>query len=89
MNYLIQDLAGVICDGGKTGCAFKLAAAAGSAGRSALLVLQGVQVLQGEGIVVERLENTAQNPGLLSVEGMPGGQCESGTAGWWRGARTG
>ncbi|MBU1274636.1 MAG: L-serine ammonia-lyase, iron-sulfur-dependent, subunit alpha [Proteobacteria bacterium] len=70
VNNLIQDLAGVICDGAKTGCAFKLATAAGSAVQSALLALQGVQVLQTEGIVGDSMENTARNLGMLSVEGM-------------------
>ena len=70
VNNLIQDLAGIICDGAKTSCAFKLATAAGSAVQSALLALQGLQVNQGEGIVGECMENTTQNLGLLSVEGM-------------------
>lgn len=70
VNNLIQDLAGVICDGAKTGCAFKLATAAGSAVQSALLALQGVHVLQTEGIVGDSMENTARNLGMLSVEGM-------------------
>jgi len=70
VNNLIQDLAGVICDGAKTGCAFKLATAAGSAVQSALLASQGVCVLKTEGIVGNSMENTAYNLGLLSVEGM-------------------
>lgn len=70
VNNLIQDLAGIICDGAKTSCAFKLATAAGSAVQSALLALQGLEVNQCEGIVGQRMENTAQNLGLLSVEGM-------------------
>ena len=70
VNCLISELAGVICDGAKLGCALKLATAAGTAVQSALLALQGVQVLPSNGIVDSTLEKTAHNLGVLSVEGM-------------------
>lgn len=39
ITNLIEDLAGVMCDGAKPGCALKLATAAGTAVHSALFAL--------------------------------------------------
>lgn len=70
INNLIEDLAGVICDGAKLGCSFKLATAAGTAIQSALLALQGINVSQVDGIIDTSVEGTVQNLGALSTEGM-------------------
>ncbi len=70
INNLILDLAGVICDGAKLGCALKLATAAGTAVQSALFSMQGVHVLPTDGIVDRTFERTTFNLGLLSSEGM-------------------
>ena len=67
---LIQDLAGVICDGAKYSCALKLATAAGTAVQSALFALQGVSVAATDGIIDSTAEKTVQNVGTLSTEGM-------------------
>ncbi len=67
---LIEDLAGVICDGAKAGCSIKLATAAGSAVRAALFSLQGVNVAPTDGIVGLSAEKTLENVGLLSTQGM-------------------
>ncbi|MEW5773079.1 MAG: L-serine ammonia-lyase, iron-sulfur-dependent, subunit alpha [Thermodesulfobacteriota bacterium] len=70
MKNLIQDLAGVICDGAKLGCAMKLATAAGAAVQAALFALQGVVVGQDDGIIGATLEKTTENLGALSTQGM-------------------
>jgi len=70
MKNLIQDLAGVICDGAKLGCAMKLATAAGGAVQAALFSLQGVVVGQDDGIIGATLEKTTENLGALSTQGM-------------------
>ena len=70
IKNLIQDLAGVICDGAKAGCALKLATAAGTATRSALLSLQGIVVAPTDGIISESPEDTMKNLGTLSSKGM-------------------
>ncbi len=70
VNCLISELAGVICDGAKLGCTLKLATAAGTAVQSALLALQGTQVLPSDGIVDSTMEKTTHNLGVLSVQGM-------------------
>jgi L-cysteine desulfidase len=67
---LTEDLAGIICDGAKAGCAFKLATAAGSAVQAALLALQGVNVSATDGIIGSSAEQTMQNIGTLSTQGM-------------------
>lgn len=70
VKNMTEDLAGVICDGAKAGCALKLSTAAGSAVLSALYALQGVSVQPTDGIVGHTLEQTTKNVGLLSTEGM-------------------
>ncbi|WP_321418892.1 L-serine ammonia-lyase, iron-sulfur-dependent, subunit alpha [uncultured Desulfobacter sp.] len=70
ITNLIEDLAGVICDGAKPGCALKLATAAGTAVQSALFALQGVRVQATDGITGASPEKTMQNIGTLSREGM-------------------
>lgn len=67
---LITDLAGVICDGAKTGCALKLATAAGTSVQSALFALHGVNVRHTEGIIGINMEQTVDHVGQLSTQGM-------------------
>lgn len=70
IKNLIEDLAGVICDGAKAGCALKLATAAGTAVQAALFAMQGVNVSHTDGIVGVSPEQTMRNVGTLSTEGM-------------------
>jgi L-cysteine desulfidase len=70
IKNLTEDLAGVICDGAKAGCALKLATAAGTAVQAALFSLQGVTVLPTDGIIGHSPEQTMQNIGTLSTQGM-------------------
>ncbi len=70
ISNLTEDLAGVICDGAKAGCALKLATAAGTAVQAALFSLQGVNVRSNDGIIGTSVEKTTQNIGTLSTKGM-------------------
>jgi len=70
IKNLIMDLAGVICDGAKAGCALKLATAAGTAVQAALFALQGVNVQPTDGIIGASPEDTMKNIGTLTTEGM-------------------
>lgn len=70
IKLLIEDLAGVICDGAKAGCALKLATAAGTAVQAALFSLHGMRVRATDGIIAESPEQTMRNMGQLSTEGM-------------------
>ena len=70
IKNIIEDLAGVICDGAKAGCSLKLATAAGTAVQAALFSLQGINVMDTDGIIGASPEETMQNIGMLSTEGM-------------------
>lgn len=70
IKNLIEDLAGIICDGAKSGCALKLATAAGTAVQAALFSLQGVTVQDTDGIICKSPEDTMKNIGMLTSEGM-------------------
>ncbi len=70
IKNLSEDLAGIICDGAKAGCALKLNTAAGAAVQAALFSLQGVNVKDTDGIIGDSPEQTIQNIGTLSTDGM-------------------
>ncbi len=70
IKNLIEDLAGIICDGAKAGCSLKLATAAGAAVQAALFALQGINVMATDGIVSASPEQTMKNIGELSTQGM-------------------
>lgn len=70
VKNLISDLAGVICDGAKDSCSLKLSTAAGTAIQSALFSLHGINVKATDGIVALSSEQTMQNIGTLSTQGM-------------------
>lgn len=72
INSMSGTLAGMLCDGAKGGCAFKLATAAGEATLCALLAKENVFITQGQGIVAVAPETTIQNVGLISTQGMQG-----------------
>jgi L-cysteine desulfidase len=70
IGNILEDLAGVICDGAKAGCAIKLNTAAGAAVQAALFSLQGVNVKDTDGIIGNSTRQTVQNMGALSHDGM-------------------
>jgi len=70
MKNILEDLAGVICDGAKAGCAIKLNTAAGAAVQAALFSLQGINVKGTDGIVGDSASQTVKNMGALSHDGM-------------------
>ncbi len=70
IKNIMEDLAGVICDGAKAGCALKLNTAAGAAVQAALFSLQGVNVKDTDGIIGNTTQKTMQNMGALSHDGM-------------------
>ncbi len=70
IKNLTEDLAGVVCDGAKAGCALKLSTAAGTAVQAALFSLQGVRVEPTDGIIGTSSEQTIKDIGELSTLGM-------------------
>ncbi len=70
IKNIVSSLAGMICDGGKVGCALKLSSSASTAWYSALLAREGLVVPPGNGIVEESINETLSNLGKVSREGM-------------------
>ncbi len=66
----VGTLAGIICDGGKPGCAFKLSISATAALESAIMALNDIVISADDGIVDVTAEKTIQNLGKVSTEGM-------------------
>jgi len=70
MKNVIANLTGMICDGGKVGCALKLSTAAAVAVESSLLAQQHIVVPNSNGIIADSVEKTVQNLGKVSNPGM-------------------
>ncbi|WP_069648842.1 serine dehydratase subunit alpha family protein [Caloranaerobacter ferrireducens] len=70
IKNMVANLSGMICDGAKVSCAFKLATAASTAVQSALLAVNDSIALPKNGIVAESAEETIRNLGILSRNGM-------------------
>lgn len=70
MQNMVGSISGIICDGAKEGCAFKLALSAGWAVQSALLAMNGIVISQKDGIVAENFETLCRNVGYVCTKGM-------------------
>lgn len=70
IHNMIGNLSGMICDGAKPGCAYKLASAAGAAIQSALYVKYGSVIPSLNGIVGSTVEESIRNLGTVSNKGM-------------------
>lgn len=70
IKNMVANLSGMICDGAKGSCAHKLSTAASAAVQSAVLAVNDSIVPFGTGIISETAEETINNLGILSKEGM-------------------
>lgn len=70
VTNMTANLTGIICDGGKVGCALKLASASSAALMSAYLAIDGVVVSATDGVVGRTVEESIVNMGKISHPGM-------------------
>ncbi|MCR4425460.1 MAG: L-serine ammonia-lyase, iron-sulfur-dependent, subunit alpha [Firmicutes bacterium] len=70
VTNVLATLAGMLCDGGKVGCALKVWTSVTTASQAALLALAGCEVPEGNGIVGAHLDETLSNLARVTSEGM-------------------
>ena len=72
IKNMVGNLAGMLCDGAKGGCALKLSTASSEAILSAELAKNNIIISDFDGIVGKGAETTIKNLGKLCMEGMKG-----------------
>lgn len=72
INNLVSDIGGMICDGAKSGCAFKVLSSTDAAIRAAYLGIHRHGITRAEGFVGKTVEQTIQNLSRISEIGMAG-----------------
>ncbi|MEG2178534.1 MAG: L-serine ammonia-lyase, iron-sulfur-dependent, subunit alpha [Bacteroidales bacterium] len=70
IKNMIGNLAGMVCDGAKLGCALKVASGTSAAIQSAILALHNVYVPDNNGIIEKDIENSIRNLGLIANKAM-------------------
>jgi L-cysteine desulfidase len=70
INNMVGNLAGMICDGAKIGCAMKTMTGVDAAFRAAQLAMAGVGIPATDGILGADGGTSLTNLGLLAKEGM-------------------
>ena len=80
IGYAIRNMAGtvtgMICDGGKVGCAMKVATGSFAALNSALQAVQGVSLRVTDGICAETPEQCIRNMASVGINGMKDADAE-------------
>lgn len=70
INNMVAGISGMICDGAKLGCSYKLSIAADAAVDAAGMALQGISIPANNGILGATAEDTIQNLAQVSNVGM-------------------
>lgn len=70
IKNMIAGIAGMICDGAKLGCAYKLSIAVSSCVDAAKMAIDNIFVPSNDGILDKTVERSIQNLGRVSSEGM-------------------
>ena len=76
VSNMVGNVAGMICDGAKIGCAMKTMTGVDAAFRSASLALSGIAIPATDGIVGHDGESSLANLGRLAQQGMAGVDAE-------------
>ena len=76
VSNMVGNVAGMICDGAKIGCAMKTMTGVDAAFRSATLALAGIGIPATDGIVGKDGESSLVNLGRLAQHGMAGVDAE-------------
>lgn len=76
IDNMIGTLTGMICDGAKGGCAFKLSTASSEAVLQSKLAMNNIFINEFDGILNSDLEKTIRDLGSFSVKGMEGADQE-------------
>ena len=72
IKNMIGNLTGIVCDGAKKGCAWKLSTAAAESVLAAQLAISGTVIPDFDGIIGKSAEMTIKNLGKLCNNGMKG-----------------
>lgn len=70
INNMVAGISGMICDGAKLGCSYKLSIASDAAVDAAGMALQGISIPANNGILGSTAEETIQNLAQVSNIGM-------------------
>jgi L-cysteine desulfidase len=70
VSNVVGSISGMICDGAKEGCAYKVALASGWAIKMALLSIRGSVISETNGILADNFRQLFDNLGALCKEGM-------------------
>ncbi len=70
IKNMIAGISGMICDGAKLGCAYKLSVSVSSCVDAAKMAMNNIFVPSNDGILDKSVERSIQNMGKVSSEGM-------------------
>lgn len=70
IKNMVGNIAGMVCDGAKVGCALKVSSGVSASVQSAMLAMQGVSVTENDGIIDDDIEKTIENLSIIGTKGM-------------------
>ncbi len=70
MNSLLSNITGMVCDGAKGSCAFKMATSASESLTVAFLAQRNISINEPEGVVADNIEDSINNLCLIDKVGM-------------------
>ncbi|KYH35351.1 serine dehydratase alpha chain [Clostridium tepidiprofundi DSM 19306] len=70
IKNMVGNVAGMICDGAKIGCALKVSTCTSAAVQSALLAINDIVISEKEGVIDRDIEKTIKNLGTIATQGM-------------------